>query len=87
MGYDREYGEVITAQGSIPEDEPVVVFRGRDKLLPALMNIYIELCDLAGSPSYHVEQATLTYEMITSWQHDHPERVQVPSSARMQEAG
>jgi hypothetical protein len=85
MGYDRKYGEVITAHGSIPEDEPVVVFRGRDRILPALMNIYIELCDVAGSPQYHIDQATLTYEMVTAWQHDHPELVVTPTSERARE--
>ncbi len=83
MGYDRKYGRITIEHGEeIPEDEPVVVFRGRDRLLPAILNIYIELCDLAGSPENHVELATGTYELVSNWQLENPHKVRTPQSTR-----
>jgi hypothetical protein len=82
MGYDRKYGRVTIEKGEpIPDDEPVVVFRGRDRLLPAILSIYIELSDLAGSPDNHIELATGTYELISNWQLGNP-LVRTPQSTR-----
>jgi hypothetical protein len=85
MGYDMKYGIVTTERLEIPEDEPVVVFRGRDRLLPALLNIYIELCDLAGCPQEHTGIATRTYEGIVTWQLENDDRVKDPESLRYRE--
>ena len=85
MGYDRKYGKIITERGDIPDDEPVIVFRAQDRIVPALINIYIELCDMAGSPAERTEFVTETYELFCAWQLDHPERVKTPESARVRE--
>lgn len=36
MAVDRKYGRVTLERGTIGEDEPVVVFRAQDKMLPEL---------------------------------------------------
>jgi len=43
MGYDGKYGKVTTEHGNIPDDEPVIVFRGRDKIIPAMLRFYLEM--------------------------------------------
>jgi hypothetical protein len=82
MGYDRKYGIVTTQNGDIPEDEPVIVFRGRDRLLPAVLNIYMELCEIADSPERHIELVSGTYEVVSAWQRANPDKVKTPDSER-----
>ncbi|HEY5484425.1 MAG TPA: hypothetical protein VIK31_11555 [Propionibacteriaceae bacterium] len=36
--HDSTYGKVTTEHGTIGADEPVIVFRAKDKLLPALLD-------------------------------------------------
>jgi hypothetical protein len=56
MAIDRKYGRVTLEHGAhIPDDEPVVVFRARDKLLPKVLAYYRLFCWKAGSPRRHLE--------------------------------
>jgi hypothetical protein len=38
MAVDKKYGRVTLENGSIGEDEPVVVFRAQDVVLPRLLS-------------------------------------------------
>lgn len=49
MGYDGKYGRVTVEHGTIGDDEPVVVFRSADRLLPKLLKVYRYFCELGGS--------------------------------------
>jgi hypothetical protein len=72
MGYDRKYGKVTTEFGSIGEDEPVVVFRAQDKLLPKVLAYYHLFCLKAGSPRRHLDIILNAKEQVEQWQKTHP---------------
>lgn len=78
MGIDGKYGRVTTEFGTIGEDEPVVVFRAQDKLLPKLLKIYKILCELAGSPQHHLDLIHESAMTIKEWQSSH--HTQIPNS-------
>src|SRR5450631_605514 len=46
---DSKHGKVTTEHATIGADEPFIVFRAKDKLLPALLDAYAERCAAAGS--------------------------------------
>lgn len=82
MGYDRKYGTVTTEHGDIPADEPVIVFRARDKLTPRLLRYYSRLCADQGSPQRHIDLADGTAEAFQAWQDANPGQVRTPDSER-----
>lgn len=83
MGIDGKYGRVTTERGTIGDDEPVVVFRAQDALLPRLLDIYRFLCEIAGSPSRHLKLIKETAQTVKGWQAQN--KTKVPSSDSMQE--
>ena len=85
MGYDTKYGKVTTEFGEIPDDEQVIVFRARDKNVPELLDDYLELCELSGSPQHHLDLITDSHDRISKWQEENPDRVRVPNSNRYME--
>jgi hypothetical protein len=82
MGFDRKYGKVTTEHGEIPDDEPVIVFRARDKLVPAMLTTYIQLCEQAGSPARHIDLVEGSKRQIVEWQRDNKDQVRKPDSER-----
>lgn len=82
MGYDGKYGRVTTDHGSIPDDEPVIVFRAQDGLTRGVLAHYLKLCDQAGSPVRHQRLVAETLARFTRWQEEHPDEVRVPDSER-----
>jgi hypothetical protein len=80
MGTDRKYGKVTTEHGDIPEDEPVLVLRARDKTTCPLLNGYRELCRKAGSPQRHIDLIEQAYTRFADWQEAHPDQVRTPAS-------
>jgi hypothetical protein len=80
MAIDRKYGHVHFGQpNSIGDDEPVVVFRAQDALLPDLLTVYSEMCRNAGSPARHIDGIAVARDDVVQWQEHH--RTQVPQSA------
>lgn len=75
MGYDRKYGKVTLEHGNIGEDEPVVVFRAQDILLPKLLAYYHLFCLKAGSPRRHLEIILNTKEIVEQWQDENNTKV------------
>jgi hypothetical protein len=55
-------------KGTVGEDEPVVVFRAQDALLPKVLHIYKFLCEIAGSPSKHIRLINESILNIKGWQ-------------------
>jgi hypothetical protein len=86
MAQDKKYGQVTLEHGHIPDDEPVMVFRGRDLLLPKLIGLYWNLCQQAGSPQAHLDLVSTRHDEIDAWQDEHPDQVQVPASKGYTEA-
>lgn len=79
MAIDLKYGRVTTEFGTIGEDEPVVVFRARDLVLPRLLGTYSAECAKEGSPVEHLALIADAIVAVTDWQKAHGR--QVPRSA------
>ena len=72
-------GELTKVDGTpIPEDEPLILFRGKDKLLPGLLDHYAKLCREAGSPPQQYQGISQKADEIRRWQSNNQERVKVP---------
>lgn len=80
MGYDRKYGKVTTEFGNIKDDEPVVVFRAQDKLLPDLLAFYAYMCIKSGSPQRHLNIIFNSAQGVRNWQAKNRLLVRVPNS-------
>ena len=80
MAVDLKYGRVQTERGTIGEDEPVVVFRARDKALPETLLHYQTLCRIFGSPGKHLELIQQSLAQIRAWQEANAELVHVSRS-------
>lgn len=78
MAVDSKYGRVTTEHGTIGDDEPVVVFRAQDRLLPKLLKVYRIFCELAGSPPHHLAAIDNAVAEVKGWQSIH--RTKTPSS-------
>jgi hypothetical protein len=83
MGIDGKYGRVTVERGTIGEDEPVVVFRAQDALLPKVLDIYAFLCEIAGSPSRHLQLIRETSLTVKGWQAQN--KTKTPSSDPIEE--
>lgn len=68
MAFDNKYGRVTLEHGTIGEDEPVVVFRATDKLLPKVLAYYHLFCLKAGSSKRHLDLILDTREKVLDWQ-------------------
>lgn len=80
MGYGGKYGRITTEYGSIPDDEPVIVFRARDMNTRGVLAHYLKMCDQGGSPVRHLRLIAETLHKFTAWQEQHPDQVRVPDS-------
>jgi hypothetical protein len=67
--YDKKYGQVqLENQRNVGDDEPVIVFRAKDKLLLKVLTVYRMLCEEAGSPDNHLAAIDDTAADIKAWQ-------------------
>jgi hypothetical protein len=79
MALDRKYGKVNLEFGNIGENEPVVIFRAQDKILPKILAYYHLFCLKEGSPRRHLDIILNTKEQIEQWQSKN--KTKVPTSA------
>jgi len=78
-GKYKTSGDVTKLDGTpIPEDEPLMLFRGQVKLLPELLEKYNELCKNAGSPQDQLDKVAQQIEKIKQWQAANPNRLKTP---------
>lgn len=78
-GKYRTDGDITKNDGTpVPEDEPLMLFRGKDRLLPDLIDQYAEMCANAGSPEEHVQTLKEKAESVREWQNNHPDSVKTP---------
>lgn len=75
MAIDVKYGRVTTELGDFGEDEPVIVFRAKDKLLPNVLAHYMQVCIMAGSPRHHLSIILDTIARVRDWQSQNPTKV------------
>lgn len=85
MAIDGKYGRVTLENSTIGEDEPVVVFRAQDKLLPRVLDIYRFLCEIAGSPQHHLDLIAESAAKVRGWQQEN--RTQTPRSDQLKDSG
>lgn len=79
MPIDLKYGRVtLENQRNIGDDEPVIVFRAQDAVLPLVLAFYYEQCTKLGSPIHHLDQIARNMDVVTEWQREHA--VKVPTS-------
>ena len=78
-GKYKTSGDVTKLDGTpIPQDEPLVLFRGKDKLLPKLLDQYRQLCQDAGSPQQQLDGIGQLTDGIKVWQEQNPTKVKIP---------
>ncbi len=87
MGFDGKYGQVTTEHGDIPVDEPVIVFRARDKTTLDVLAAARDLARESGSPQRHIDIFEATIVQFREWQEANPEKVRVPDSERSKQWG
>lgn len=78
MAIDLKYGRVTTERGSIGDDEPVVVFRAQDALLPTVLHYYGDLCLASGASTEHLNDVLRADLAVHRWQRDHDTKVPDP---------
>ena len=72
-------GNITKLDGTpIPDDEPLVLFRAKDKLLPQLLEEYKKLCQDAGCQSQQVETLGPLTQQVRDWQVANPDKVKLP---------
>lgn len=82
MAIDDKYGRVTLEHGTIGENEPVVVFRATDILLPKLLAYYHLFCLREGSPKRHLDLILKSRESVMLWQETFPPRIPNSESSR-----
>lgn len=72
-------GDVTKLDGTpIPADEPLMLFRGKDALLPQLIEDYKRLSQEAGSPPEHLATLDEKIQSLKSWQAANADKVKTP---------
>lgn len=78
-GKYKTSGDITKLDGTtIPDDEPLILFRGHDKLLVKLLKQYKELCQEAGSPARQLELLQEQIDAIEQWQSANQDKLKVP---------
>ena len=72
-------GDLTKLDGTpVPDDEPLILFRAKDKLLVQLLEFYMKLCGDGGSPESQLSLLKQRIDLIKSWQADHPDKLKIP---------
>jgi hypothetical protein len=80
MALSAKYGKIAVERGSIPEDEPVFLLRGKDKLVPRLLEYYEMMCKAQGANEGQQESVIRAAEEIRRWQGEHYDSVKLPDT-------
>lgn len=71
MGIDGKYGQVTCQFGDIGKDEPVIVFRAQDELLPYVLDDLAARCVERGVSRRHVDLVRQARLDVMRWQKEH----------------
>ncbi|HUD11522.1 MAG TPA: hypothetical protein VMS08_03855 [Candidatus Saccharimonadia bacterium] len=76
----RTTGDIIRKlDGSaLPEDEPLILFRGRDRLLLDTLNYYMMLRRQNSSASDRLDLLQDQIDIIAQWQKQNPAKLRIP---------
>jgi hypothetical protein len=76
MGVDNKYGLVTVSDNTdIAENEPVFLFRAKDRLTPKVLSYYAYLCERSNASEEHVKSIDFAREMIENWQQNNETKV------------
>lgn len=64
----------------IPETEPTILFRGRDKLALPMLNYYKELCEKDGATPHQLESIQTMIDKFFVFAADNPQTMKQPGS-------
>lgn len=68
----KDYNERIQdSAGIIPENEPVFLIRGQDRVGPAAVELWSTLADIEGASDEIVDSARKQAEAMRNWQRNH----------------
>jgi hypothetical protein len=74
---------VKTSNGEpIPDDEPLMLFRARDRNVLAMLHKYRELCEADGCNEFQMDGVNNRIEAFNNFAKDHPERMKQPGITR-----
>jgi hypothetical protein len=74
---------VKTSNGEpIPDDEPLILFRARDRNALAMLHKYRELCEADGCNEFQMEGINNRIAAFINFAMDHPERMKQPGITR-----
>lgn len=79
-----EQGRIIKSTNGqpIPDDEPLMLFRGRDHLaIPMLLN-YRLLCEHDGCNEFQLEQVDGLIRKFKQWAAENPDKMKQPGITR-----
>jgi len=82
LAYSHKYGKVTLEKSTIGEDEPVVVFRAKDKLLPQVLAHYHLICLNSGCEDDHLNAILTRYREIKDWQNNN--NIKLPDTTKEQ---
>ena len=72
-------GPVLDHAGQpLPEDEPIMIFRAKDALLPEVMKHYISLRRQHGQSDASLADLQAYSDELANWQAAHPDRLKFP---------
>lgn len=66
----------------IPEDEPTIIFRGRDRLAVHLLDYYRTLCEFGGATDYQLASIDDMIEKFKKFAEGQPKTMKMPSATR-----
>ena len=72
-------GNITKLDGTpIPDDEPLILFRSKDRLLPELLEHYWQSCKEAGSPQRQLDLVKDRIKEVRAWQTANPDKLKIP---------
>lgn len=66
----------------IPDDEPLMLFRARDRLALDLLKVYRRLCIADNCTEYQINGMDARIEAFEKFKREHPERMKQPGCTR-----
>lgn len=80
---DEHYRLVKTSNDQpLSDDEPVFIFRGRDRLAVRALELYRKLCLHAGCNDYMISRLDAPIEAFRRFATEHAERMKLPGVTR-----
>jgi len=62
----------------VPDDEPLILFRARDRLALPMLRIYRVLSEMDGCSRYHMQGLSVVINAFRDFKIKHPERMKQP---------